>query len=209
MHDTNATAKSGRIEKIIHQRQAPCRDTVGLSGSSCAFRHYLVIRHGYPLGSELLNHRSKVRDVLRHRQVRFPCFGTGTGPNLYTEWNRYYLGTFLRIFMDMVKGNTEKLKQIRIRTGVITNLRHKNLEAFLDDAQRVIVERLRLVLREELNVKVNLTLSCKFDNAKHDGIAEEVKSFNTSNTAILPSSDIDGWFTHARNDLLAKVEDFE
>ncbi|XP_068994045.1 uncharacterized protein [Neodiprion pinetum] len=97
----------------------------------------------------------------------------------------------------------------RIRTGVVTNLRNRNLGAFLDDAQRVIVERLRLVLREEGNMKGNLTLSCKYENTKHDGIAEEVESFNTSNTSILPSSDIDDWFTHARNDLLVKVEDFE
>ncbi|XP_068994037.1 uncharacterized protein [Neodiprion pinetum] len=61
----------------------------------------------------------------------------------------------------------------------------------------------------EGNVKINLTLSCKFENIKHEGIAEEVKSFNTANIAILPASDIDGWFTHARADLLVKVEDFE
>ncbi|XP_068991489.1 uncharacterized protein [Neodiprion pinetum] len=97
-----------------------------------------------------------------------------------------------------------------ILTGVITNLGYKNVDAFLDDVQRVVTEKLELILHQEGNVKVILILSCKFENVKHEEISTKVKSFNTSNVAILlPSSDIDGWFTRARGNLLSKVEDFE
>ncbi|XP_068994038.1 uncharacterized protein [Neodiprion pinetum] len=66
----------------------------------------------------------------------------------------------------------------QIKTGVATNLRHENLDALLDDVQRVVTENLELVLREEGKVKVYLIQ-----------ISAEVKSFNISNVAILlPSS---------------------
>jgi hypothetical protein len=98
----------------------------------------------------------------------------------------------------------------RIRTGVITNLQHRDLGRFLTDVGEVLIHRVKNVLDNEGNVKVNVILSCKFENVKNDEVSIEVKHFNTRNAAILPSTDLKSWFENdVRNPLLTMVEDFE
>ncbi|XP_015605521.2 uncharacterized protein LOC107272660, partial [Cephus cinctus] len=98
----------------------------------------------------------------------------------------------------------------RIRTGVIANLRHKDLGRFLEDSRKLFTARVKHALRKDGNLKVNVVLSCKFETMKAGQIVEELKFFNTKNEVVLPSTDISDWFnTNVKEKLLAKVEDFQ
>uniref|UniRef100_A0A6V7KNY6 Uncharacterized protein n=1 Tax=Bracon brevicornis TaxID=1563983 RepID=A0A6V7KNY6_9HYME len=82
----------------------------------------------------------------------------------------------------------------RIRTGVITNLSHVDLRSFLNDAKFLVISRIRNIIRREANLKVNFILACKYENAKNNQTVEEIKSFTTQNSAILPATDLSTWF---------------
>ena len=96
----------------------------------------------------------------------------------------------------------------RIRTGVIVNLRHKDLRSFLQDSKSLTVIRLKNALQRDGNLKVNGVLACKFRALKNDEVIEETKFFNTKNKIILSSADMKLWFDENLTDrLLRKVED--
>ena len=98
----------------------------------------------------------------------------------------------------------------QIRTGVIVNLRHKDLRSFLKDSKSLAVIRLKNALQRDGNLKVNGVLACKFRALKNDEVIEETKFFNTKNKIILPSADMKMGFGENLTDrLLRKVEDFQ
>ncbi|XP_046752097.1 uncharacterized protein LOC124414950 [Diprion similis] len=98
----------------------------------------------------------------------------------------------------------------RIRTGSITNLKHKDVERFLEDAKLLAVTRLINALRKTGSLKVNVILACKFEVKKDDHTVEENKFFNTKNEIILQTTDINEWFIeNVTNRLLTKAEDFQ
>lgn len=98
----------------------------------------------------------------------------------------------------------------RIRTGVVTNLQHKDLGKFLEDSKKVVITRLKNALQKEGSLKANVVLSCKFRVIKNDEIIEEIKFFNTKNAIILQSTNFNEWFNeNVREKLMVKVEDFQ
>ncbi|XP_015115958.1 uncharacterized protein LOC107040393 [Diachasma alloeum] len=98
----------------------------------------------------------------------------------------------------------------RISSGTIVNLRHTDLEKFLRNAQKLTNSRIKHILGNEGNIKVNSILACKFQMKKSEIISEETKYFNTRNEIILPSTDLEIWFQEKVIDrLLEKVEDFQ
>ncbi|XP_046737970.1 uncharacterized protein LOC124406578 [Diprion similis] len=98
----------------------------------------------------------------------------------------------------------------RIRTGSITNLKHKDVERFLEDAKLLAVTKLKNDLKKARSLKVNAILACKFEVKKDDHTVEENKFFNTRNEIILLTTDIKEWFIeNVTNRLLTKVEDFQ
>lgn len=78
----------------------------------------------------------------------------------------------------------------RIRTGMIVNLRHKDLTSFFDDAKNLVKSKLISVMKEQGNLKVNDTLDRKIHLKEADTIIEEEKTFQTESKAILSLTDI-------------------
>lgn len=98
----------------------------------------------------------------------------------------------------------------RIRTGAVINLRHKDLEYFLQDCRKLMTVRLKNILRRERSLKVNVVLCCKFTISKIDRIVEEKKFFNTKNAIVLQSTNINEWFDkNVKEKLLTKCEEFQ
>lgn len=113
---------------------------------------------------------------------------------------------------DRVKWiDSETAFESRIRTGIVVNLRHKNLERFLEDGKKLIFIRLKNILRTETaGLKVNVVLACKYNITKSDKLVEELKFFNTNNTVILRSTNLQEWFNeNVQGKVLSKVEDFQ
>src|SRR3978361_1890086 len=54
----------------------------------------------------------------------------------------------------------------RIRTGAVVNLRHKFVDSFLPDAIVLLKRRLQNALKKNVNLKVVLELSCKYELAR-------------------------------------------
>ena len=83
----------------------------------------------------------------------------------------------------------------RIRTGVITNVRHKEVLLFLDDCATLFIRKIRVMLKNNDALKVNTVLCGEFQISKADEILEEVKYLNTANAAIHGNTDLKQWFT--------------
>lgn len=50
----------------------------------------------------------------------------------------------------------------RIRTGIIINIKHKNLNSFLDDAKEMIISQMKNIPTYMKSLEVNITLEAKF-----------------------------------------------
>ncbi|KAG5875038.1 hypothetical protein JTB14_006986 [Gonioctena quinquepunctata] len=81
----------------------------------------------------------------------------------------------------------------RIKTGVITNLKHKDTKAFLIDCKSLFKRRVQNALRLNESVKVNTAFSGEFELTKGDKIQSEFKYFTTSNSAIYKDTNLDSW----------------
>ena len=77
----------------------------------------------------------------------------------------------------------------RIRTGAIVNLRHKFVDSFLPDAIVLLKRRLQNALKKNVNLKVVLELSCKYELARTGEVAN--KFFATPNISLTPTTDLD------------------
>ncbi|KAJ8909731.1 hypothetical protein NQ315_014382 [Exocentrus adspersus] len=82
----------------------------------------------------------------------------------------------------------------RIRTGVITNLKHKDSTPFLKDCFALFKRRINNALKKEAAVKVNTVFGGEFVMAKGDRVLMEHKYFTTSNSAIYRDTDLEQWF---------------
>jgi len=96
----------------------------------------------------------------------------------------------------------------RLRTGVISNLRHVDLSAFLDESEEVFILQIERVLRQQNAVCVYTLL--KSDYSKVGEVDPEITAFNTKSANIFPTTDLHQWFQeHVRGPLLRDVEEFE
>ena len=77
----------------------------------------------------------------------------------------------------------------RIRTGAVINLTHKCVDTFLPDAMMLIKRRLQNSLKKNVNLKVNMELSCIYELVRTGEV--EDKFFATPNIMLTPTTDID------------------
>lgn len=77
----------------------------------------------------------------------------------------------------------------RIRTGAVVNLRHKFVDPFLADAMVLIKRRLQNELKKNINLKVNMELSCRYELTRTGEVSD--KFFATSNISLTPTSNLD------------------
>ncbi|CAH1111573.1 unnamed protein product [Psylliodes chrysocephalus] len=82
----------------------------------------------------------------------------------------------------------------RIRTGIISNLKHKDPKAFLVDCKALFKRRIQNALRKDESVKVNTTFTGEFEMVKGDSVQTEHKYFTTSNSAVYRDTNLDVWF---------------
>ena len=80
----------------------------------------------------------------------------------------------------------------RIRTGLVINLIHKDLNSFFEDAKKMIITRVKNTLNIMGSLKVNTILAARFTAIEEGQEIEEIKFFNTKNEHILKSTDLDG-----------------
>jgi len=98
--------------------------------------------------------------------------------------------------------------QRRLRTGVISILRHLELTDFLDEAKTVFVREIRGVLQSENTVRVYVLL--KSDYVKAGDEDPDTKTFNTKNADIFASRDLREWFDErVRVPFLRDIEEFQ
>lgn len=84
--------------------------------------------------------------------------------------------------------------ETRIRTGVITNLRHTDVLPFLKDCAVLFKRRILNVLRKDNSLKINAVLCGEFKISKPDELLVENKYLNTSNAPLYHDQDIEAWF---------------
>ncbi|XP_023312148.1 uncharacterized protein LOC111692390 [Anoplophora glabripennis] len=82
----------------------------------------------------------------------------------------------------------------RIRTGVISNLKHKDPKEFLKDSFALFKRRIANALKKEEAVKVNSVFGGQFRLQKADRILEEPKYFTTKNSPIYRDTNLEAWF---------------
>ena len=83
----------------------------------------------------------------------------------------------------------------RIKTGVISNIKHLDYDSFMNDAKVVFETEIKEVLKEFSSIKVNTSLMVKYAMQKTDKEEEvDVKQFNTKNITILQTTNIDECF---------------
>ncbi|XP_043476524.1 uncharacterized protein LOC122509733 [Leptopilina heterotoma] len=98
----------------------------------------------------------------------------------------------------------------RIRTGVVINLKHKNMDSFLSDAKKMIISRLKNAFKKVGNMKVNVVLAANYTVLEEGEEIDDIKYFNTRNSKILESTNFDEWFDHKiREKLFVKIDDFQ
>ncbi|XP_050508970.1 uncharacterized protein LOC126886162 [Diabrotica virgifera virgifera] len=82
----------------------------------------------------------------------------------------------------------------RIRTGVISNLKHKDPGSFLVDCKALFKRRIHNALKQNEAVKVNMVFGGEFQVASGDKVLNDTKYFTTSNSPIYRDTNIDEWF---------------
>ncbi|XP_072401744.1 uncharacterized protein [Diabrotica undecimpunctata] len=82
----------------------------------------------------------------------------------------------------------------RIRTGVISNIKHKDPGSFLNDCKALFKRRIQNVLKKDEAVKVNMTFGGDFEIASGEKIHKDTKYFTTSNSPIYRDTNLDEWF---------------
>lgn len=103
------------------------------------------------------------------------------------------------------------LFESRIRTGCISNLKHVDPEAFLNDCQSIFRRRINNMLRKYNFLKV-WTIFCgeftKISNSQTQ--INEFKYLNTKNYVLTFDDNVDVWFqTNIRDVILRELEEFQ
>ncbi|XP_030745267.1 uncharacterized protein LOC115874300 [Sitophilus oryzae] len=98
----------------------------------------------------------------------------------------------------------------RIRTGVITNIKHIDPTKFLEDCAVLFKRRIQNALKQESSLKINTVLCGEFHMKKNDEIVIETKYLNTKNTAVYRDMNLDVWFKkHVLDPLLTDLDEFQ
>ena len=98
----------------------------------------------------------------------------------------------------------------RLKTGVIVNLEHLDIQDFLANAETHFLREIQNVLRQENAVKVNTTLEGEYSIVKNDEEVSELKTFNTANKPILQATNVMQWFIdNVQELLLRKSSEFQ
>ena len=107
-------------------------------------------------------------------------------------------------------GEVESAFKNRIRTGVISNVKHLDFDKFMADAKIIFETQIRRVLEEFNSVKVNTSLTAKYTIEKADLVEVDVKQFNTKNVSIYKSTNLSRVFEEdIRKPLDEEMEDFQ
>lgn len=109
------------------------------------------------------------------------------------EKKRHYGGSLASASpgaVQVVWKDVESAFNNRIQTGVIVNLNHKDPREFLTAAKSVAITHLQTALQKQGNMKTNGVLACKFQIIKSGEMVEETKYFNTRNTIILTTTNL-------------------
>ncbi|XP_050515107.1 uncharacterized protein LOC126890292 [Diabrotica virgifera virgifera] len=98
----------------------------------------------------------------------------------------------------------------RIRTGVISNLKHKDPGSFLNDCKALFKRRIQNALKKDEVVKVNTAFGGEFEIASGEKILKDTKYFTTSNSPIYRDTNLDEWFENRVYEPLSKkLEEFQ
>src|SRR3978361_2141820 len=98
----------------------------------------------------------------------------------------------------------------RIRTGTISNLKHKDVESFLDDCKALLRRRVANHLKTWEAIKINVVLSGLFSCIRAEREIEDIKYFPTQNFPIYRGDDIKDWFdSNIKQPLLTKMQEFQ
>ncbi|XP_030745136.1 uncharacterized protein LOC115874172 [Sitophilus oryzae] len=98
----------------------------------------------------------------------------------------------------------------RVRTGVVTNIKHIDPTKFLEDCALVFKRKIQKILKPEFSLKINTVFCGEFQVAKADQIQSEFKYLNTKNAPVYQDTDFDIWFKeHVTDPLLVKLSDFQ
>lgn len=100
--------------------------------------------------------------------------------------------------------------QGRIRTGAIVNISHKDIENFLEDAEKLYVKNIKDTLETHTSLKVNATLLAKYSKISNDEEILKVKNFSTKNVEIFRSTDLVNIFQeNVVEEIDKKIDDFQ
>lgn len=98
----------------------------------------------------------------------------------------------------------------RIRTGLVINLEHLDIVAFMADAFALFSTRVRNAIKSHSAVKVNAVLVCAYKVIQNGEEVIESKYFNTKNAAILQSTNVREWYNvNIAQPITAQMEEFE
>ncbi|XP_044011957.1 uncharacterized protein LOC122854947 [Aphidius gifuensis] len=96
-----------------------------------------------------------------------------------------------------------------MRTGMIINILHQNLDSFLEDAKVMLIDRLENELSKKSAIKLNTILACNFQIVKQEEIEIETKYFSDGCMEILQSSNLDDILSNNFEILKADLEEKE
>ncbi|XP_044019091.1 uncharacterized protein LOC122859523 [Aphidius gifuensis] len=97
----------------------------------------------------------------------------------------------------------------QMKTGMIINILHKNLDLFLEDAKMMLIDRLKNELTKKSAIKLNTILVCNFQIVKQEEIEIETKYFSFGCMEILQSSNLDDILSNNFEILKADLEEKE
>ena len=118
---------------------------------------------------------------------------------------------------DIIWDDLESAFESRIKTGVITNLKHLDIHAFLNSSFVIFKDKVKSALKEHNSIKVNVTLNGEYTKLKKvDGGTneheEEVKimTFNTKNKPIFLNTNLSDWYqTNVKEPIDKKMSEFQ
>ncbi|CAH1110639.1 unnamed protein product [Psylliodes chrysocephalus] len=113
---------------------------------------------------------------------------------------------------DRVKWeDVESIFQNRIKTGLIINLKHKDLSKFLNDANQLFQNEIKKKIIVSNIVKVNSTFCGEFvKKSSNDEEINDFKYFHTKSASIDSTTDLKTWFAvHIKDYILNKLSEFQ
>lgn len=100
--------------------------------------------------------------------------------------------------------------QGRMKTGLITNLRHIDAKLFLEDASAIFCKKVIKQLKEMEFIKINAVFCAEFMKQSSNDVIKEIKYINTINHAMESNTNRKEWFTkNIQTTILSKLEEFQ